>query len=402
MSPTVVLARTVSTGRIVSIVFLGCFLLAATAEPQATIKSLAHDLEPLTETTDIRLTRFADFTDEPAVRVGMTLEPGDLLTSGPGGFALELECAGGSLLRFTESFRVLVDVPGEGVDCAVNFLSGTVDVLTDQPTEIEAGGVVLGSEGTQYSVHLVRRSNQPDFECLVYDGRVEWRLPKQKLQPRQKTKWLRAGKSMRMVNQKTAVTLIAPRQFATTAQRYARFDVVNAKATGLAISNETTATNNLARVHQMVLAQPKDTQLRVDLAKAQLQYALPAAANYNLRVGGVRTQEQMQVYQIDSRQLQSSPLIVTDLPPALIVPIPWTLVQQKKYKEAIEAGELKVKAGSVSSRDYYALALAYRELEGKSSRKAPGYAKRATSLHARDQLLTDDELRHCASLGQGR
>ena len=188
------------TTRVVCLASLNVFLIATGALPQATVHGLARGTQPLEETTGVQLKRI-DSSTEPVVRVGMELHPGDRLSSGGDRVDVELQCPGGSVLRFTGSYRVFIDEPGDGVDCAVNFLSGTVDVLTDKPTEIESGGVTLGSEGTQYSVSVSYRDRQPDVGCQVYDGRVEWRFSK-------KAEWLSAGNRLQIFDTKADVAKI--------------------------------------------------------------------------------------------------------------------------------------------------------------------------------------------------
>ena len=45
-----------------------------------------------------------------------------------------------------------------------------VDVMAEEPTEINAGGVVLGSKGTQYAVRLRRSESGPVCEGVVYEN----------------------------------------------------------------------------------------------------------------------------------------------------------------------------------------------------------------------------------------
>jgi hypothetical protein len=241
-----------------------------------------------------------------------------------------------------------------------------------------------------------------DVNCQVYDGRVSWRLPQQKVE------WVSAGKNLRVVEGTVDVVEIDRLQIVSTADRYARFDLAHARAAGLRIADDTAAIRDLAQVHEKVLAKPRDTDLRVDLAKTQLRYSLSPQAAYNLRSVGVQTDEQIKLHKIDPQKLRAvsssglrlSPSGGTPSSPPPAAPDPWTLIQQKEYKRAIELGLGKVKDSSATSRDYYALAFAYRELEGRGSRGATDHAKRAVRLGG-DGLLTEAELRRCKSWASG-
>jgi len=228
-----------------------------------------------------------------------------LLSSVSGDVDLELTCPGGSLLRFTGGFRVMIDTPAEGTDCAVNFLSGTLDVLTDQPTEVNAGGVVLGSEGTQYSVELTRGAEGADWKCTVYDGRVRWRMPQIE------ARWVDTGTELRAAGPRlTAAGMteapIAGQELSQAAVRYARFDVVKSRARGLQVTDPQAAVRELSKLHLDVLTRPADIGFRVELAKKQIDYQVPQA-KYNLNRAGIRTEQEMRLYQIDTTRILRLP-----------------------------------------------------------------------------------------------
>ena len=269
------------------------WLVARPAAPQAEVAALARGLEPLTTTTDVRLTRFASFEEEARIDVGTTLEPGDLLASTSGEIDLALTCPEGTVLRFSGSFRVLIDVPGSESDCALNFLSGTLDVLTDQPTEVNAGGVVLGSEGTQYSVVIVRGPRGAAQRCSVYDGRVAWSYSAGE------RRWLDGGMRLDLGPGRLEEGEIRSDELARVATRYARFDVAGSLAAGQQHADPQAATASLARLHYKVLAEPRDTSRRVDLARAQIDMKVLDQANYNLERGGLRTQLERRRHQIE-------------------------------------------------------------------------------------------------------
>src|SRR4029079_843201 len=75
-----------------------------------------------------------------------------------------------TLFRFSGAFRVVVLPPRTDVPCVLQLLAGGVDVMAEEPTEINAGGVLLGSKGTQYAVHLRRSESGPVCEGVVYEN----------------------------------------------------------------------------------------------------------------------------------------------------------------------------------------------------------------------------------------
>lgn len=263
--------------------WLAALLLAAAARPalpQAEVTALAHGLDPVDATTEVTCTRFASFEDEDQVAVGMALEPGDLLASSSDDVGLELTCAQGSVLRFSGSFRVLIDVPGEGADCAVNFLSGTLDVITDQPTEVAAGGVVLGSEGTQFAVVVERRDGQAHQRCSVYEGRVAWASPGSGRQ------WLAGGSRLDLTRERFETVKVDPTELGRVAERYARFDVAGSRAAGLRSADPEAAAREMASLHREVLEDPADSDRRAQLANALIDLRRVDQAGYHLERAG--------------------------------------------------------------------------------------------------------------------
>ncbi|HEX9734404.1 MAG TPA: hypothetical protein VGG06_20725 [Thermoanaerobaculia bacterium] len=375
-------------------------LLAATpAAPQAVVSALARGPEPLTTTTDVHCSRFASFEDEPEVVAGMELEPGDLLASVTADVDLELTCPNGSLLRFTGGFRVMVEAAA-GDACAVNFLSGTLDVLTDKETEVHAGGVVLGSEGTQYSVSLSREGTGTDWKCWVYDGRVRWTTPEVD------DRWLGAGTRLRLADRQhdagvTVETRITEQELTHAALRYATFDVARSRTGRGQVEDPRAAVEELSKLHFEVLARPDDSGRRVELAKKQLALRIPSQAAYNLGRAGVRTEQELRRYQIDASSLRVPQPPVP--PPRELVRVtdPVALVQTGSRDQAMAQAKKKVEAGTADSRDYYALALAYRELDGAASERAATAAKRALRLHRADGKLLEKDIASCKRLAAG-
>ena len=94
-------------------------LWAGAASSQATLSSLAQGETALRETDDLRLEKFADFSEIRRMKIGTELEIGDLLSGVSGTLAVELSCGDASILRFSGGFRVLINPPGDN-DCAVD------------------------------------------------------------------------------------------------------------------------------------------------------------------------------------------------------------------------------------------------------------------------------------------
>lgn len=269
-------------------------LLAATlavpgaAAQSVTITGLAQELDALDSTTDVRLIRFADFTEQASVRVGEELAPGDQLSSVSGKTTLELRCPEGSLLRFSGPFRLLLDAPESG-DCAINFLSGTLNVLTDKRTEIEAGGVLLGSEGTHYEVELRSGATRGDARRVrVYDGRVWMRMPSTGLHARLAQGWALALPEPAALGDveddavEVAKTPIAPRDLAASADRMASFEASQAlRREPAALRVELAAV--LRTRYQAVLENPDDLSSRLELAQVQQANKVDLAGTYHTR-----------------------------------------------------------------------------------------------------------------------
>src|SRR5262245_35697536 len=73
------------------------------------------------ETSEIRALRFATLEEQSVVRLGDKYEVGDELT-GSGAVGIELRCPEGSLVKFSQKFRVVL-VAQASQDCAINLLA---------------------------------------------------------------------------------------------------------------------------------------------------------------------------------------------------------------------------------------------------------------------------------------
>ncbi len=248
---------------------------AATA--QVTVTALGVGLDPIESTSDVRL-QHVDFTETESLEIGAELEVGELLTSLGEGLFVELSCPEGSKLHFTGTFQVLINPPGEDVDCAVRLDAGKLDVLTDTDTEVESGEVTLGSEGTRYAVRLDEASGKLE-RVLVFEGEVTVETP-------ERTGRIATGRTLSFENQGTG-----PREAAVTkaeidrwAHLYARFNAIQAKAGG---ADPDIA--ELTRLHAKVLKRPQSRRPRTQLADAQASYQLAEASYHRVRTPGAST-----------------------------------------------------------------------------------------------------------------
>lgn len=269
--------------------------LAGAAHPQAEVTALAVGSEPLEETGELRLSRFADFSEETLVAVGTRLEVGDLLSSPGGTVDVELSCGEETVLQFSGSFRVLIDDP-DTTDCAVDLLSGTLDVVTDQPAEIDSGDVTLGSEGTEFAVTLSRGEEGPDHALTVFDGRVMV-FAEGEEQP------VEGGKTWRLAGKRVVWGEVGEAAAARAAAIHARLDVARSVAAGEEVADPKRAIEELENYHKAVLLEPADTETRVKLAKAQLAYKQDLKAAYHLKRADVTTEEKLETWKLDKRVL---------------------------------------------------------------------------------------------------
>lgn len=256
------------------------FLLAAVpAAAQVKVTTLALDGKPLLETTGIRLSRYADLTENNLLKVGDVLSENDLVTALVPGLFVELTCPKGTLLRFTGGFRAVISPPEEA-DCAVNYLSGNLDVLTDEPTQVGVGGKTLGTSGTSYALRLDRPGGEPSERVLVFEGNV-------KVTSRTVSTVVPTGQSLtfsRLVT-KPVLKPVTTREVERWAALYASFDVAKARAAGVEVSGEQAAATEakLTQLHAAVLRDPAAAEPRLELAAEQASHRIGDEALYNMR-----------------------------------------------------------------------------------------------------------------------
>jgi hypothetical protein len=340
--------------------------------------------------------------------VGMQLEPGDMLISSADSVFIELGCGEEGQTNtyiITSPFRVLIDVPTMA-SCHVNMLSGLTEVVAEAPTETTAGGVTLGSTGTQYAVELRRDGDALVLNCIAYDGTVRvLARPDLTITGGAKLSWY----GERGVEQAPNTRQDVERSAAT----YARFDLATAQRQNVAIQDPAAALRQLSALHYQVLANPADTARRVALAKEQIRYLVSDRAVYNLNRVDIRDEAALRRYEIDPAVVRGARLRPGRDPAELRVSgqvtragavaaaAPTTdsdlrLIAAGRVDEAIANVEVRIRAGNANSRDHYALAKAYTA-KGDAARTRSN-AGRALVLHADDERLSAAELRELGEL----
>jgi hypothetical protein len=243
--------------------------------PDVYISALTLGLKPLETSEEIRCTRFRNGSDDPQVHVGMKLAPGDILANPKGEVALEMTCPDGSVLRFSRAFRVMIQSP-EDSDCAIDFRSGDLDVLTLHPTKVNVGGFTLGSEGTQFKVKLpIAASVSP--QLVLYDSVIRLTIPRSGY-----TQILTTGTALEAMKGKLIETKIHSSRLRRSAKLYTRFDVARGLRADSGLDPETEA-NKLEEFHYDVLYRPAAVPPRVVLAKTQIQMGILNQAAFNLK-----------------------------------------------------------------------------------------------------------------------
>jgi hypothetical protein len=377
------------------------FLLPVPAASQARIESM------IPSESGITVARLgADGGVRP--EVGMQLEPGDMLISSADSVFIELGCGEEgqtNTYMIASPFRVLIDVPTVA-SCHVNMLSGLTEVKAEAPTETTAGGVTLGSTGTQYAVELRRDGDALVLNCIAYDGTVRvLAQPNLMIAGGAKLVWY----GERGVEQAPNTSQDLGRSAAT----YARFDLATARKQNVPIRDPAAALREFSELNYQALANPADTTRRVELAKEQIRYGLVDRAVYNLNRVDVRDEAALRRYEIDpaivrgarprpgrdTAELRVSGQVTRAGSVAAAAPTTDSdlrLIAAGRVDDAIANVEVRIRTGSANSRDHFALAKAYAAKgDAASTRSSAG---RALILHADDERLSAAELRELGDL----
>lgn len=269
----------------VLIMVLTCALCAAQPSPTGTephaavVTAIGLELEPIERTEEVRVLQFADFSTQAELQLQQKLFEGDLLEGRHKDLRLELQCNRGSRIRLSGEFRIAINARRDGQDCALNLLAGSVDVITDQKTEINAGGRIMGSVGTHYAVIAEGGRDSQSISLAVFEGAIELR---------NQERTMRIAQMSRLTLQHGAElqpTPISRTQYERQARLLAEFDTL--KASRLRVNGapelspqETVA--RLARLNEAVLISPDDPLARLRLASAQSEMEIGGEAQFNL------------------------------------------------------------------------------------------------------------------------
>lgn len=261
------------------------FLIALTmtmrlAHGQAVISNITGPDPGADSTTSVSVERYASLESESPVSVGTTLEFGDLVEStAAADTSIEIECPAesGNRYKLSPPFRVAIGLSSEQ-GCRIDLMAGTANVQSDSPTEVNAGGVLIGTRGTQFWVRAERSSESP-LVC-VFEGAVE---------VAGRDGAVRQGTALFVADSPSPAALQAKRipaeLYTSVATLYANFDVSYADRTGT-LSAETREA--LYAQHLQVLRNPGNSAARLALAVSQIKAGQPDKATYNLRRSDIR------------------------------------------------------------------------------------------------------------------
>lgn len=359
----------------------------------ATVDSLVQGLEPLGETRDVRCFRFETRAVEPLVYVGMVLERGDRLAGVTDDLVLELACGDAVKTLLTGRFDVVID--DALTACVLDMANGNLDVLTETPTEVNVGGVVLGSEGTQYALRIGRASQ---LDLLVFDGKV-------RVQARKKDS-VKSGRVLRIeaggaLGQKRGLT---ESDIQPSAEVYARANV--AAIARQLVPNPRELFEELQALHLQVLFRPRDVSARTELATKQEEYGLIAESRYHReRSEDIRQNRVGKVFAGVAAAIGAA-LIVKEATDDDDVDSPngerdacaelRRLLASGETQVARSESEGRISARRASSCDYYALG--WIQFRSQQRQPACDSCRQALVAHQSDGLLLAEEVKFCDNL----
>ena len=329
------------------------------AHGQAVISNLTGPVEGADSTTSVSVERYASLETESPVSVGMALDFGDLVESTDAAdTSIEIECPAesGNRYKLSPPFRVAIGLSSEQ-GCRIDLMAGTANVQSDSPTEVNAGGVLIGTRGTQFWVRAEQSSESP--VVCVFEGAVE---------VAGRDGVVRQGTALFVAESPSPGALQAQRiptaLYSSVANLYANFDVSYADRTGT-LTGETREA--LYEQHLAVLRNPNDSGARLALAVSQFNTGQPDKATYNLQRSGIRDVSTLKnEYSIDPDafrdQLSAPNRVYFDR-----LPNRWTPEAAETYRfldqnrgldssEAVINLRQRVNTGEANSLEYYEIA----------------------------------------------
>jgi hypothetical protein len=408
-----------TTGQWVSAVALSGILatpVAATA--QAVVRAVIVGENSVPVTDGVHLSRFADLTEEPRIAVDAALEVGDLFWATRSDVLLEIECPakGRTPFRFSGPFRVVVLPPRPAIPCVLQLLAGGVDVRADEEaTEINAGGIVMGSKGTQYAVRLRRDSEGPVCDTVVYDdylnvtpmGLETVQLPSNN------------GWTYNFATRRGSRGAISEQMVTQSASIATKFDLTRWRPVPTAPDSveaqRKAAERELYALHVEVLTTPANQSSRAKLGNTQERFGITDGARYNLKRAGAFRADVRNLPETDSRrpapQALPSGAATTRRPPeaaatpnvtAVVEPATRALelVHAGNPAQAIELLRPRMEASKATTRELYALAEAYVATRNPvAARKA---AEQALGSRDAARVLSASEIERLRTILRGR
>ena len=375
----------------------------AAASAQAIVRTVIVGERSVPDTERVQLSRFADFAVEKKIAVGTTLQVGDLMSAAAadGTVLLEIGCPanGRTLFRFSGAFRVVVLPPRTDVPCVLQLLAGGVDVMAEEPTEINAGGVVLGSKGTQYAVHLRRSESGPVCEGVVYENDLLIRTTQKEIPLSSSRSWVfnfatgtgeQAGISERVLRESAVIA--------------SRFDVARLRSEGVLTparaSEIERQESELVTLHMEVLKAPANKDARLRLGNKQETVGSLDSARYNLK----RVGRELMLREVPGGAPNAPTSVRSTAAQTMIGADPSAraleLVRAGKPADAVALVKPRVDASTATPRDYYALAEAYRALKDPAA--ATNAAERALAFSNAGTALSAAELETLRAIVSGR
>jgi hypothetical protein len=209
-------------------------------------------------------------TERNQANLGMEVEPGDQLISDGANAAIELTCPKATSMTFSKNFRAVILPAQEGQACAVDLLSGNLDVLTSEETGGRVGDITFGSKHTNYALRIQSGKRRPAPEVFVYDGEVE-------VQAAGSSYPLTSG--LKLQGENFEVRGIEPVEYDRAIAIYTGMDVVKAQIAGAKVDDPAALYSNLKAIYARVLTNPKDVDARVELAGKQVALNIASYAN---------------------------------------------------------------------------------------------------------------------------
>ncbi len=279
---------------------LGCLIVAfgvassALAQGGVVVMAMTNFWEEDVELGQVRYLQLADSSEQDVLN-GTVLKAGDELWSDSDEVIVRLACNDGTGNLLWGRFRAAV-----GASCALRLASGSLEVLTDRQIQNDVGGVVLGNEGTQYSVRLDRLEGSAVAEVVVFDGKVN-------ASEGSRSESIHTGRTLRWELDRRLEGRqqgLNSEDVESSAEVYARADRAVSRLSHRSYRSVDLDIQDLEQLHARVLRSPDDDRARVDLARAQIELGVYDDAFYHLKRGDLVKKKKLKKNDIDTGQLR--------------------------------------------------------------------------------------------------